>query len=415
MRPVVLVPKNADCDLAPEIAPDSGEIGAMLPYSPLHHLLLADFGAPLVATSGNISGEPVLTDNSMAETRLAAVADGFLHHDRPIVRPADDPVYRVIGSKPRPIRLGRGNAPLEIDLPFSLPRPLLALGGHLKNTVALGWGNRAVVSPHLGDMDTSRGLGLLKTVAADLQSLYGVVRRLFSAMPIPATRRRVSPRSSGLPVDRDISPRGPRVGAGWRIPSEQRLADFHLGRRGLRPRPDNLGRRGAARAAGALAPRGDGAALCPARRGPCCPRAVAQRARPVLGRRKGLGDLPAGDDRLAPRVGAQAQLPADLLDRPPVRRRCRLARPCLAGELSRDRPRAISRPSVPRSPNRSRYPYFAAPTAFGRATGDRCSIACRMQDRMRPPGLPCSMRRSLNCCWPRLARCARSMACANWA
>ena len=174
MRPVVLVPKNADCDLAPEIAPDSGEIGAMLPYSPLHHLLLEDFGAPLVATSGNISGEPVLTDNGMAETRLAAVADGFLHHDRPIVRPADDPVYRVIGSKPRPIRLGRGNAPLEIELPFSLPRPLLALGGHLKNTVALGWGNRAVVSPHLGDMDTPRGLGLLKTVAADLQSLYGV-------------------------------------------------------------------------------------------------------------------------------------------------------------------------------------------------------------------------------------------------
>ena len=174
VRPVVLVPKNVGSDLASEIAPDSSEIGAMLPYSPLHHLLLADFGAPLVATSGNISGEPVLTDNSMAETRLVAVADGFLHHDRPIVRPADDPVYRVVGDKPRPIRLGRGNAPLEIELPFSLARPLLALGGHLKNTVALGWGNRVVVSPHLGDMGTPRGLGLLKSVATDLQSLYGV-------------------------------------------------------------------------------------------------------------------------------------------------------------------------------------------------------------------------------------------------
>lgn len=173
-RPVVLVPKNVGCELASEIAPDSSEIGAMLPYSPLHHLLLADFGAPLVATSGNTSGEPVLTDNSMAERRLAAVADGFLHHDRPIVRPADDPVYRVIADKPRPIRLGRGNAPFEIELPFSLTRPLLALGGHLKNTIALGWGKRVVVSPHLGDMDTPRGLGLLKSVAADLQSLYGV-------------------------------------------------------------------------------------------------------------------------------------------------------------------------------------------------------------------------------------------------
>src|SRR5664280_2905449 len=129
IRPVVLVPKSVTYDLAPEIAPNSCEIGAMLPYSPLHHLLLEDFGVPLVATSGNVSGEPVLTDNGMAERYLAAVADAFLHHDRPIVRPADDPVYRVIANKPRPLRLGRGNAPFEIELSFALPRPLLALGG----------------------------------------------------------------------------------------------------------------------------------------------------------------------------------------------------------------------------------------------------------------------------------------------
>jgi len=200
VRPVVLVPKNVGCDLASEIAPDSSEIGAMLPYSPLHHLLLGDFGAPLVATSGNVSGEPVLTDNHMAETRLAVVADGFLHHDRTIVRPADDPVYRVIADKPRPIRLGRGNAPLEIELPFSLARPVLALGGHLKNTLALGWGSRAVVSPHLGDMDTPRGLDLLKSVATDLQSLYGVCAEtvLCDAHPGYATTR-LAPQL-GLPV-----------------------------------------------------------------------------------------------------------------------------------------------------------------------------------------------------------------------
>lgn len=174
IRPVVLVPKKPGNELAPEIAPNSGEIGAMLPYSPLHHLLLEDFGAPLVATSGNISGEPVLTDNATAEACLGAVADAFLHHDRLIVRPADDPVYRIIADKPRPLRLGRGNAPLEIELPFTLPRPLLALGGQLKNTIALGWGSRAVVSPHLGHMDTPRGMALLKQVVADLQSLYGV-------------------------------------------------------------------------------------------------------------------------------------------------------------------------------------------------------------------------------------------------
>jgi hydrogenase maturation protein HypF len=174
MRPIVLLPKCAVPAVAPEVAPGCGEIGAMLPYSPLHHLLLEDFGAPLVATSGNLTGEPVLTDNTEAEARLAHVADAFLHHDRPIARPADDPVCRVILGKPRAMRLGRGNAPLEIDLPFRLPRPLLALGGHLKNTVALGWEGRAIVSPHLGDMDTPRSLALLGQVAEDLQRLYGV-------------------------------------------------------------------------------------------------------------------------------------------------------------------------------------------------------------------------------------------------
>jgi hydrogenase maturation protein HypF len=202
IRPVVLLPKNTAYDLAPEIAPNSGEIGAMLPYSPLHHLLLEDFGAPLVATSGNVSGEPVMTDNAMAEACLAAVADAFLHHDRPIVRPADDPVYRVIADKPRPLRLGRGNAPFEIELPFALAGPILALGGQLKNTVALGWGSRALVSPHLGDMGTPRGLALLKQVAADLQALYGVSAEavLCDAHPGYATTQLA--RQLGLPVTR---------------------------------------------------------------------------------------------------------------------------------------------------------------------------------------------------------------------
>ena len=202
IRPIVLVPKNDDGELAPEIAPGSGEIGAMLPYSPLHHMLVADFGGALVATSGNISGEPVLTEIQMVESRLGAIADAFLHHDRSIVRPADDPVYRVIAGKARPVRLGRGNAPLEIALPWSLPHPMLALGGHLKNTIALGWANRAVISPHLGDMDTHRGRKLLERVAADLQSLYGVAAQevLCDAHPGYATTR-IAP-TMGLPTKR---------------------------------------------------------------------------------------------------------------------------------------------------------------------------------------------------------------------
>lgn len=128
----------------------------------------------MVATSGNVSGEPVLTDPVECEARLASVADAFLHHDRPILRPADDPVVRVAHGRARPIRLGRGLAPLELELPGELPEPVLAVGGHLKLTVAIGWGRRVVVSPHVGDMGTPRSEQVFAQVAADLERLYDV-------------------------------------------------------------------------------------------------------------------------------------------------------------------------------------------------------------------------------------------------
>ena len=173
-RPIVLLPKLAGSALADGIAPGLGEFGAFLPYSPLHQLLLDDFGGPLVATSGNVTGEPVLTDNDEAERRLSGVADAFLHHDRPIARPAEDPVYRRIDDRLRPIRLGRGNAPLELQLPVTLNAPVVALGGHLKNTVALAWQDRAVISPHVGDMDSPRALHVLQELVEDLQGFYGI-------------------------------------------------------------------------------------------------------------------------------------------------------------------------------------------------------------------------------------------------
>lgn len=173
-RPIVLISKRADSTLPDSIAPGLREIGAMLPYSPLHHLLLESFGSPLVATSGNVSGEPVLTDNAEAESRLGKVAQAFLHHNRPIARPADDSVLRIIAGKPRLLRAGRGIAPLEFDLPFTLPQPLLAVGGHMKNAIALAWNNRAVLSPHIGDLDAPRSLEIFEQVIADLQQLYGV-------------------------------------------------------------------------------------------------------------------------------------------------------------------------------------------------------------------------------------------------
>jgi len=197
-RSIVLLRAGSRTELAPNIAPGLDEIGVFLPYSPLHQLLLDDFGGPLVATSGNVSGEPVLTSATTAQERLAPVADAFLHHDRPIARPADDSVVRVIAGRARPIRLGRGIAPLELELPRSVPRPVLAVGGHLKTTVALAWGRRIVVSPHIGDMGTLRSEQVFAQVAADLQRLYDVRAEvvLSDAHPDYATTRWA--RASGL-------------------------------------------------------------------------------------------------------------------------------------------------------------------------------------------------------------------------
>ncbi len=173
-RPIVLCRARADNGLARSIAPGLKELGLFLPYSPLHHLLLDAFGGPLIATSGNISGEPVLTEPSDVERRLGVVADGFLHHNRPIRRPADDSVYRVIADHGRPLRIGRGVAPLELALSADLAEPVLAVGGHMKNTVALAWRKRVVVSPHIGELDSPRSLAVFAQVIEDLQRLYGV-------------------------------------------------------------------------------------------------------------------------------------------------------------------------------------------------------------------------------------------------
>jgi hydrogenase maturation protein HypF len=173
-RPIVLTHRRPGSRLAHRIAPGLGEVGAFLPYSPLHHLLLADIGRPLVATSGNVSGEPVVTGVADARDRLGPVVDASLHHDRPIARPADDSVVRCVLGRVRAVRLGRGLAPLELWLPWRLEHPVLATGGHLKTTIALAWENRVVVSPHIADMGTARSERVFGQVAEDLQRLYGV-------------------------------------------------------------------------------------------------------------------------------------------------------------------------------------------------------------------------------------------------
>jgi len=200
-RPILLVQKKRGSALSYAIAPGLAEIGVMLPYSPLHHLLLNDFGGPLVATSANISGEPVLIDNAEVEKRLAHVSGAFLHHDRPIERPADDPVFRTVAGKPRPMRLGRGFAPCELSLPFELEKPVLAVGSHMKNAITLAWDNRAVISPHIGEMDSARSLAVFEQTIEDLQRLYSVkVEQLVCDAHPGYTTTRWAYRQ-GLPVD----------------------------------------------------------------------------------------------------------------------------------------------------------------------------------------------------------------------
>lgn len=175
LRPIVLIKKRQGSTLLAEsIAPGLSEVGLMLPYSPLHHLLADTFDAPLVATSANISGEPVLTEAEEVEKRLGQVADAFLHHNRPIRRPADDSVFRRIAGKLRPMRLGRGLTPVERQLPFELKESVLAVGADLKNTVALAFGNRLVISPYIGDLGTVRSGEVFEQVIADLQALYEI-------------------------------------------------------------------------------------------------------------------------------------------------------------------------------------------------------------------------------------------------
>jgi hydrogenase maturation protein HypF len=174
IRPIVLIKKRPNTDLAESVAPGMSEIGIMLPYSPLHHLLLEEYAAPIIATSANIIGEPVLTEAEQVETRLGHIADAFLHHNRLILRPADDSVFRVIADKAQPIRMGRGCAPLEFTLPFTLSSPLLAVGGQMKNTIALAWSNRVVISPHIGDLGSPRSQQVFEQTIADLTRLYGV-------------------------------------------------------------------------------------------------------------------------------------------------------------------------------------------------------------------------------------------------
>ncbi len=149
-RPIVLAPRRPDAPVAPSVAPASRELGVMLPYSPLHHLLLDDAGVPLVLTSANVSDEPIAFRDTDALERLSGIADLFLLNDRPIETRTDDSVVRVAAGRPQFLRRSRGYVPR--DLPLDTRRPMLACGAELKSTFCLARDGRAWVGHHIGDL-----------------------------------------------------------------------------------------------------------------------------------------------------------------------------------------------------------------------------------------------------------------------
>ncbi|MCL4703636.1 carbamoyltransferase HypF [bacterium] len=168
---VLLARKPAIRNLPSAIAPNNPYLGVMLPYSPLHHLLLRELGFAVVATSGNLSDEPICIDEHEALARLGAIADAFLVHDRPIVRHVDDSVARVMLGRELILRRSRGYAPLPIHLNEMLPE-ILAVGAHLKNTIALSLADDIFISQHIGDLETKEAHTAFQKVIADFQHLY---------------------------------------------------------------------------------------------------------------------------------------------------------------------------------------------------------------------------------------------------
>ncbi len=176
-RPIVLLARRAPGAVASEVAPGSPSLGVMLPYTPLHELLVREVdGIPLVMTSGNRSDEPIAYREPEAFDRLGRIADRFLTHDRPISVRCDDSVVRLVSGSALPIRRSRGEAPGPLDLPVACRRPILAMGGQLKATFALGRGAHAFPSHHIGDLEH---YDAYRAYVAEI-ALY---RRLFDVSP----------------------------------------------------------------------------------------------------------------------------------------------------------------------------------------------------------------------------------------
>ncbi|MFA6109043.1 MAG: carbamoyltransferase HypF [Candidatus Latescibacterota bacterium] len=172
--PIVLLVRRPGARVAAAVAPGNPCLGVMLPYTPLHYLLAEALGFPVVATSGNRGDEPICIDEGEVVQRLSGIADLFLVHDRPIRRPVDDSVVRLVAGREMVLRRARGYAPLPVRLEEAIPT-VLAMGAHLKGAVALSLGREVFLSQHLGDQETPEARAALVQAAADLPDLFSAV------------------------------------------------------------------------------------------------------------------------------------------------------------------------------------------------------------------------------------------------
>lgn len=172
--PVVLLRKKSGCPILENIAPKNQYLGVLIPYTPLHHLIMKELDAPVVATSGNVSGEPICVDECEALNRLGLIADLFLFNDRRVVNRCDDSVVQVVLDRPLPIRVARGYAPLVLNVGTDAPSAVLGMGAYLKNTVALAHDGNITVSPHIGDLESFEGRMVHEQYIQTVCSIYGI-------------------------------------------------------------------------------------------------------------------------------------------------------------------------------------------------------------------------------------------------
>jgi hydrogenase maturation protein HypF len=199
--PIVLLKRKSEIELAESISPDNPYLGIMLPYSPLHHILMKEIAFPIVATSGNFSDEPICTNEQEALIRLNNIADLFLVHDRPIVRHVDDSIVRVILNREMVIRRARGYAPLPIQLNKKLPN-MLAVGAHLKNTISVSVDKNVFISQHIGDLETAEAYNAFENVINDLSCIYDIKPETVVCDKHPNYISTAYANRSGLNVDR---------------------------------------------------------------------------------------------------------------------------------------------------------------------------------------------------------------------